>query len=331
VDSIPLIGVGFFGVLNNPCMNTAEILSQGLDASKQMAMSQQKRGRERQRELMHSLIQSEELLTPNYQGVFRLQEISKEDMDEVKDSSSIAPIASSIYGFESLIRVNQDEVSKQNVCSSGVDSKYLRPDVMFSLAKNTKVALELDQACMRHAAKYAKGLPGCLMINILPRNLYHIDKLKEQFSSLDSVIFEVSESEAINNFDLMLKAKESLKKSNMGIAADDFGKGYSSIERVIKIRPNVIKFDRSMITDIHKDPIKRVYVKGLVEAAEILEAEVLVEGVELWEEAAVLKEMGVSLVQGFLFHRPQPVGLIKKQLEEAEKAEKEKPNLNVAS
>ena len=86
-----------------------------------------------------------------------------------------------------------------------------------------------------------------------------------------------------------------------------------------------------MITDIHKDPIKKVYVKGLVEAAEILEAEVLVEGVELWEEAAVLKEMGVSLVQGFLFHRPQPVGLIKKQLEEADKAEKKKPNLTVAS
>ena len=83
-----------------------------------------------------------------------------------------------------LIRVNQDEASRQNVCASGVDSKYLRPDVMFSLAKNTKVALELDQACMRHAAKYAKGLPGCLMINILPRNLYHIDKLKEQFSSI---------------------------------------------------------------------------------------------------------------------------------------------------
>ena len=240
VDNIPLIGVGFFGVLNNPCMNTAEILSQGLDASKQMAMSQQKRGRERQRELMHSLIQSEELLTPNYQGVFRLQEISKEDMDEVKSTNSIAPIASSIYGFESLIRVNQDEASRQNVCASGVDSKYLRPDVMFSLAKNTKVALELDQACMRYAAKYAKGLPGCLMINILPRNLYHIDKLKEQFSSLNSVVFEVSESEAINNFDLMLKAKESLKQSNMGIAADDFGKGYSSIERVIKIRPMLL-------------------------------------------------------------------------------------------
>ena len=331
VDNIPLIGVGFFGVLNNPCMNTAEILSQGLDASKQMAMSQQKRGKERQRELMHSLIQSDELLTPNYQAVFRLQEISKEDMDEVKSENSIAPIASTIFGFESLIRVNQDEVTKQNVCATGVDSKYLRPDVMFSLAKNTKVALELDQACMKHAAKYAQGLPGCLMINILPRNLYHIDKLKEQFKNLDSVVFEVSESEAINNFDLMLKAKESLKKSNMGIAADDFGKGYSSIERVIKIRPNVIKFDRSMITDIHKDPIKKVYVKGLVEAAEILEAEVLVEGVEIWEEAAVLKEMGVSLVQGFLFHRPQPVGIIKKQLEEAKDKEKSKTNLNAAS
>ena len=185
---------------------------------------------------------------------------------------------------------------------------------------------------MRHAAKHATGLPGSIMINILPRNLYHIDKLKDQFEKLDKVVFEVSESEAINNFDLMLKAKESLKNSNMGIAADDFGKGYSSIERVIKIRPNLIKFDRSMITDIHKDPIKKVYVKGLVEAAEILDAEVLVEGVELWEEAEVLKKMGVSLVQGFLFHKPQPAELIKEQLEEAKKkSKKKKPKLTVAS
>ena len=45
----------------------------------------------------------------------------------------------------------------------------------------------------------------------------------------------------------------------------------------------------------------------------------------------LLKEMGVSLVQGFLFHRPQPVGLIKQQLEEGEKSDKAKPHLTVAS
>ena len=119
-------------------MDTAEILNHGLDASKQMAISQQKRGKERQRELMHSLIQSEGLLTPNYQAVFYLQDITKKDVEAVEKTNSIAPIASTIFGFESLIRVNVKEASKQNVFDTGVDSKFLRPDVMFSLAKNYK-------------------------------------------------------------------------------------------------------------------------------------------------------------------------------------------------
>lgn len=314
VQSIPLVGVGFFGVLNNPCIDVQEILDSGLDASKQMASSQQKRGRERQRELMQTLIQSEDLLRPFYQGVFNLQNLSKELVEDVRKSQSIAPLRSHIYGFESLIRVNQEAVQKENNFESGVDSRYLRPDVLFSLAKYTKVALELDQACMKHAARVAKSLPGTLMINILPRNLYYIDRLKESFERTDNLMFEVSESEAINNLELMMKSREHLERHKMGIAADDFGKGYSSLERIIKIKPHVIKFDRGMIQDIHMDPVKQAYVRGLVKAAKILNTTILAEGVEIWEEAEILKEMGVELIQGFLLHRPQELEQISKQI-----------------
>ncbi len=318
VQSIPLVGVGFFGVLNNPCIDVQEILDSGLEASKQMASSQQKRGRERQRELMQTLIQSEDLLRPYYQGVFNLQNLTKELVDEVTKNQSISPLRGHIYGFESLIRVNQEAVQKANNFDSGVDSRYLRPDVLFSLAKYTKVALELDQACMKHAARVAKNLPGTLMINILPRNLYYIDRLKESFERTENLMFEVSESEAINNLDLMLKSREHLERNNMGIAADDFGKGYSSLERIIKIKPHVIKFDRGMIQDIHMDPVKQAYVRGLVRAAKILNTTILAEGVEIWEEAEILKEMGVELIQGFLLHRPQELSIILKQLQKAD-------------
>ncbi|SME96516.1 EAL domain-containing protein [Pseudobacteriovorax antillogorgiicola] len=314
VESIPLVGVGFFGVLNNPCIDVQEILDSGLEASKQMASSQQKRGRERQRELMQTLIQSEDLLTPYYQGVFNLQNLSKELVDKVHADKSITPLKSHIYGFESLIRVNQEAVQKENNFESGVDSRYLRPDVLFSLAKYTKVALELDQACMKHAAKYAKDLPGTLMINILPRNLYYIERLRTSFERKERLMFEISESEAISNFDLMMKSRDHLEKHHMGIAADDFGKGYSSLERIIRIKPHVIKFDRGMIQNIDKDSVKQAYVKGLVRAAKILNTTILAEGVETWEEAAVLQKMGVELIQGFLLHRPQEVHLILEQI-----------------
>ncbi len=323
LQSVPLVGVGFFGVLHNPCIDVQEILDSGLEASKQMAVAQQKRGKERQRELMQTLIQSDELLRPYYQGVFNLQTITKEIVDQVNEDKSIAPLKDHIYGFESLIRVNQQAVDRENCFDSGVDSKYLRPDVLFSMAKYTKVALELDQACMKHAARGALDLPGVLMVNILPRNLYYIDRLKMSFDRIEKIMFEVSESEAINNLELMLKTRDHLEKHNMGIAADDFGKGYSSLERIIKIKPHLIKFDRGMITDIHKDPVKQAYVRGLVKAAKILNTIILAEGVELWEEAAVLKDMGVELIQGFLLHRPEEPSKVIDQIGDDDKSDLE--------
>src|SRR5690606_37501844 len=131
-------------------------------------------------------------------------------------------------------------------------------------------------------------------VNILPRNLYYIDRLNHAFEGREHIIFEVSESEAINNFELMMKARALLESKNMGIAADDFGKGYASLERIIKIKPNLIKFDRSMIQDIHEDPVKQAYVRGLVKAGKILNTVVLAEGVEKWEEAKVLQDMGID-------------------------------------
>ncbi len=314
VQTIPLLGVGFFGVLNNPCIDLHEILDNGLESSKQMAQAQLKRGRERQRELMQTLIQSEDLLTPHYQGVFFLQKIDENMVKQSHDARSISVLSPHIFGFESLIRVNQEGAQLQNSLEAGFDSKYLRPDVLFALAKYTNVALELDQACMRHAARHAEYLPGTLMVNILPRNLYYIDRLKSHFKSKQKLMFEVSESEAINNLELMMKSREHLERHSMGIAADDFGKGYSSLERIIRIRPDVIKFDRSMIQDIDKDRVKQAYVQGLVTAAKFLNTTCLAEGVETWAEANVLKEMGIELIQGFLLHRPQSAHNIHKQL-----------------
>ncbi len=313
VHSIPLLGVGYFGVLNNPCIDTREIVESGLESSKYMAQAQLKRGRDRQRELMQTLIQADDLLTPHYQGVFHLQAIDKKMIEEAKRTRSIKILKPQLYGFESLIRVNQSAI-KEHSFEAGIDSQYLRPDVLFAIAKTTNVALELDQACMKHAAQFAKDLPGVLMVNILPRNLYHIDRLLIHFDKTMKIIFEVSESEAINNLDLMMKAREHLQSHSMGIAADDFGKGYSSLDRIIKIRPDIIKFDRGMIQDIDKDPVKQAYVQGLVTAAKILNTTVLAEGVETWNEAEVLKAMGIELIQGFLFHRPEALHAIQEQI-----------------
>ena len=318
VQNIPVPHVGFIGILNNPCIETSEIIETGLDDARKVSVAQMKRLKGRQLELMQTLIQGEDFLVPHFQAVFRLRDITEEQVKTADSEGSIEPLSSHIFGFESLIRVNQKRSNELVKCEdlsiTGLDAKFLRPDILFALAKSTKVSLELDQACLKQAAEYSFGLPGVLMVNILPRNLYYIDRLRTFFHS-KSIMFEVSEAEAINNFELMKKSCAILEAHDMGIAADDFGKGFSSLERIIKIKPDVIKFDRSMVENIHEDPVKQAYVKGMVKAAEFIKTTILAEGVEKWEEAKVLQNMGIELIQGFLLHKPQAAHEILKDLQ----------------
>jgi EAL domain-containing protein (putative c-di-GMP-specific phosphodiesterase class I) len=316
LEMVPEIAVGFNTTLYNPCVDVNETVDKMLDSALAESKSQLNRTRNRQKELMHTLIQTPGLLRPNYQAVFQLQTLTKEMVDEHKKTKSIRPLESLIFGFESLIRVNQDYMSSfmEESGLTLMDPKYMRPDVLFAMAHSTKLVLELDQVCLQHAAVNSVDLTGKLMCNILPRNLYHIDRLKHLIMDCKEIIFEVSEKEAINNFELMLQVREQMERMNMGIATDDFGKGYAGLEQIIRVKPDVIKLDRSLIQDIHLDAPKQAFVIGLVEAARTGNALILAEGVELWEEAILLKEMGIDLIQGFLLHMPQSAELITEDL-----------------
>jgi len=306
---IPDFAVGHATAIFNPCVDPVEIIESMLEHSRDVAKVHFNRMRDRRRELLQTIIQTTDLLMPNYQAVFNLQGLTKEEVDASKRDGTIKPLQSRLYGFESLIRVQQEAVREAvgNDTLVYLNSKFLRPDILFSLAHSAKVALELDQACLRQAAQNAMDLPGFLMVNILPRNLYHIESLRSQFEGRQRIIFEISESEAINNYELLLKVRANLTKLNMGIATDDFGKGFAGMERIITMKPDMIKLDRSLVQDIHKDKPKQAMVKGLVDAARMSKTKMLAEGVELWEEAEVLQAMGIELIQGFLLHRPQPV------------------------
>lgn len=303
----PDLAVGFATMIFNPCVDALEQIDQLIDAGTEAARMQLRRVKDRQRELMQTLIHTPGLLTPHYQGVFHLPQLTHDMVRQVQDEQSIRAIAPIIFGFESLIRVRHSAIEAR-FGSQGplhLDSKYLRPDVLFGLSHAAKVGLELDQACLKQAVLHANHLPGTLLVNILPRNLYNIERLRHLLNDRQHLMFEVSESEAISNLDLMLRVRTRLEQLNMRIAADDFGRGYSGLEQLLKIKPDLIKLDRSLVTDIHRDGPKHAFVSGLVHAAKIANVTILAEGVEQWDEAAVLQAMGIDLIQGFLLHKPQ--------------------------
>jgi EAL domain-containing protein (putative c-di-GMP-specific phosphodiesterase class I) len=304
VSLIPEIGTGHATTIHNPAVDCHDQIVQLLESAHELSRSQIARVRERQRELLMTLIKSDELIAPAYQAVFNMAGM---DLSKIDSGSGLQVYKDSIYGFESLIRV-KTAAFDQRVFADLVghfDSKILRPDVLFALAHENHLALELDQSCMSHAIRGSAGLPGDLMVNILPRNLYQVEAVKAMTGSRKGIVLEVSESEEIGNYGKLSEVCAALRGMELKIAADDFGKGFSGLDRIVKMRPDIVKFDRSLIDGIDRDPARQAFLKSMLSAAKLVGAKVLAEGVERVEEAKFCQDNGVDLVQGYLFHRPQ--------------------------
>lgn len=312
----PEVSVGYSTALYNPCVDAEEMLETMLENALEVSKVQVRRMRDRSRELIQTLIQAKDILYPNFQAVFHLPGLTKDHIDTCKKSNSIACLKPLLFGFESLIRLKL--TSAEQVLMGDLlihlDNRMFRPDILFALAHKSKVALELDQVCMSLGITQGKNLPGRLMVNILPRNLIHIERLMHLISARKFLIFELSESEGISNKKIISRVTDYVHSIDCSLAADDFGKGHASIERIIQVKPEIIKLDRSLVDKIHLEPSKRMFVEGIVRAAKHANSLVLAEGIELWEEAEVVQKMGIDLIQGFLCHRPQTLEHLESQL-----------------
>ncbi len=129
-------------------------------------------------------------------------------------------------------------------------------------------------------------------------------KLFEYAKLARYVTFEILESENIQNYDKILGFIEKIKKFDAKIAIDDFGSGYSNFEYLLKIAPDYIKIDGSLVKNIDNDKNARAIVKTINSFAKSLGAQTVAEFVHSEEIAQLLQQMGVDYFQGYLFGKP---------------------------
>jgi EAL domain-containing protein (putative c-di-GMP-specific phosphodiesterase class I) len=117
------------------------------------------------------------------------------------------------------------------------------------------------------------------------------------------IVIEVLESQVL---DLgRLKRFCNLQQSlGFLIALDDIGTGYSNLDRISELKPDLIKTDRSLLMDIEKNHHKREVFKSIVELTHSLGAMVVAEGAETEMEAMLALELGADMIQGYYFSRP---------------------------
>ena len=117
---------------------------------------------------------------------------------------------------------------------------------------------------------------------------------------------DVTETVYVKTLEGNTGALDRLRGAGVKVSIDDFGTGYSSLSYLKRLPADAIKVDKSFVGSLGEDAEDTAIVRMIVELAHTLGMEVVAEGVETEEQAALLREMGCDFGQGFHFSKPLP-------------------------
>ncbi len=210
-----------------------------------------------------------------------------------------------LVGFEALVRWRHPQ-------------KGLIPPVDFiSLAEERGLIYEISKVvvglvCRRLRQWLEAGVKALpVMVNLSARDFFLRDvesfivsRLEEERVPPGLIGIEVTESSVMRDLDKAVAILHAFRKMGVKIALDDFGTGYSSLNYLKALPIDVVKIDRSFVSEIETDKRNRAITSAIVSMAHALDLSVLAEGIETESQRAVLIDLECDSAQGFLFSKP---------------------------
>lgn len=204
-----------------------------------------------------------------------------------------------IYGYEALMRTDK--------------SIGMNPLEVLNAAREYNRLYEIEKATMfnimeRYASEKEKFCGKKVFINTIPgyflkdKDVEKLNRLHGEY--MDRFVFELTEQNTVSDEELNAIRNFSGGAKSGRIAIDDYGTGHSNMANLLRYAPRIIKIDRFLIENIHRNQNKQLFVRSTVEFAKMNGILVLAEGVETSNELHTVIDLGVDLVQGFYLARP---------------------------
>ncbi|GAA0552737.1 bifunctional diguanylate cyclase/phosphodiesterase [Rheinheimera aquimaris] len=207
-----------------------------------------------------------------------------------------------IWGYEALIR-------------GPSDSALHSPILLFKTALAFDLLEPLEMLCRELSinAFAEAAVEGFLFLNVNPKLLLtsdHPSGLTKRFIQQaglqpDRIVIELSEQFQVEDTELFISAVKHYREFGFKVAIDDLGSGFSGLKLWSELQPDIVKIDRYFIDQLHRDPIKKAFVKNIIEIAKNTGSSIVAEGIETSEELITCKELGAELGQGYLLGRPE--------------------------
>jgi EAL domain-containing protein (putative c-di-GMP-specific phosphodiesterase class I) len=203
------------------------------------------------------------------------------------------------------------DLSRAQVCSYEALARFpapagSAPQAWFAAAHQAGLGPALEARAVSRALEVGRDRPAgtILSVNVSPSVLTTPELRAVLPHDLTGLQFEVTENEIVPDRAALVEVLTRLRRRGARIAVDDVGEGYAGLQRVMEIRPDVLKLDRALVSGVHREPAKAAMVDAVVRYAARTGALVCGEGVETSRDLAALADLDVAQAQGFLVGRP---------------------------
>ena len=223
---------------------------------------------------------SEQLITPFYQPIFFLKPFK-------------------IFGYEALSRPPTQSI-------------LANPELLFKAALRFGLYFDLEMLCWEKILSAVPQFHGDekLFLNCNPYlvespKFFKIKSIFEKHNVVShNTILEITERSVISDFAAFYKRLRFYRDYGFGIAIDDVGGGYASLESIVETQPTVLKIDTHLVNGLSDHPLKQSLIKFLVSFCKENNIISVAEGIERKEDMDVLINLGVDAGQGYLLCRP---------------------------
>lgn len=212
--------------------------------------------------------------------------------------------------YQPIVHVAENRLVGHEALARFLADPIRTPDLWFSEAAEVGCQEELELAVIKKAIKGLAYVPEGTYIsfNVSPETIL-TGSLNDALDGhpLNRLVLEVTEHALVNDYASIANHLASLRKRGLRVAVDDAGAGFASFRHILKLKPDIIKLDSSLIQRIDIDQDSRALAAALIRFAEETGSKIVAEGVETESELQTLRDLKVNKVQGFLIGRPKPL------------------------
>jgi EAL domain-containing protein (putative c-di-GMP-specific phosphodiesterase class I)/DNA-binding NarL/FixJ family response regulator len=210
--------------------------------------------------------------------------------------------------FQPIVDLGRGDIVGYEALARFRGGSETSPEVLFAEAEGMGLGLELELATVRSALGHLELLPAScfLSVNASPRTAASPRLLNLLDGWADRLVLEITEHAPVRDYPRLSGALAQLRSAGVRVAVDDAGAGFAGIDHVLKLEPDFVKLDISLIRGIDRDETRRAVASALLELARTVNSTVVAEGIEREPELRALRGLGVSLGQGFHLARPVP-------------------------